>query len=97
MERADLTLDVVPDLFGRPLSTPVADTPAGWVAMGLGDDPDEAAAEAMDAMLDVLGALHGLGRPAALALASVVVDLRVTQVANRVFGVHAVLPHDAVR
>src|SRR5256885_16842334 len=28
-----------PDLFGRPLATPVADTPAGWVAMGLGDDP----------------------------------------------------------
>jgi acetamidase/formamidase len=32
-----------------------------------------------------------------MALASVVVDLRVTQVANQVFGVHALLPRDAVR
>ena len=97
MERADLTLDVLPDLFGRPLTTPVADAPAGWVAMGLGDDLDEAAAEALDAMLDLMGALHGLGRAEAMALASVVVDLRVTQVANRVFGVHALLPRGAVR
>ena len=97
MERADLTLDVLPDLFGRPVTTPVADTPAGWVAMGLGDDLDEAAAEALDGMLGLLGALHGLGRSEAMALASVVVSLRVTQVANQVFGVHALLPRDAVR
>jgi hypothetical protein len=32
-----------------------------------------------------------------MALASVAVDLRVTQVANQVFGVHAVLPPGAVR
>ena len=96
-ERADLTLDVRDDLFGRPLATPVARTPAGWVCMGIGDDLDEAAAEAMDAMLDVLGALLGLPRSDAMALAGVVVDLRVTQVANQVFGVHAVLPEGAVR
>jgi acetamidase/formamidase len=95
-ERADLTLDVRDDLFGRPLATPVADTPAGWVCMGIGDDLDEAAAEALDTMLDVIGALHGAARSDAMALASVVVDLRVTQVANQVFGVHAVLPHGAV-
>ena len=98
MDRVDLTLGLRPHLFGtRTLTTPVARTPAGWVTMGLGDDLDEAAAEAMDAMLDVLGALHGVGRADALALASVVVDLRVTQVANQTFGVHAVLPPGAVR
>jgi acetamidase/formamidase len=97
IERADLTLDVLPDLLGRPLTTPVADTPAGWVAMGLGDDLDEAAADALDAMLGLLGALHGLGRSEAMALASVVVDLRITQVANQVFGVHALLPRGAVQ
>ena len=96
VERADLTLDLLPDLFGRPLTTPVADTPAGWVAMGLGDDLDEAAADALDAMLGLLGALRGIGRSEAAALASVVVGLRITQVANRVFGVHALLPHGAV-
>ncbi|MGY1702852.1 acetamidase/formamidase family protein [Geodermatophilus sp. SYSU D00766] len=96
-ERADLTLDVRDDLFGRPLATPVARTPAGWVCLGIGDDLDEAAAEAVDAVLDLIGALHGASRSDALALAGVVVDLRVTQVANQVFGVHAVLPSGAVR
>ena len=96
-ERADLTLDVRDDLLGLRPATPIAATPAGWVCMGIGDDLDEAAAEAMDAMLDLLGALHGVSRPDAMALASVVVDLRVTQVANQVFGVHAVLPPGAVR
>jgi acetamidase/formamidase len=98
MDRVDLTLGLRDHLFGEhSLATPVARTPAGWVTMGLGDDLDEAAAEAMDAMLDVLGALHGVGRSDALALASVAVDLRVTQVANQTFGVHAVLPPGAVR
>ena len=40
---------------------------------------------------------HGLERRDALALASVVVDLRVTQLVNGVRGVHAVLRHDALR
>ncbi len=39
----------------------------------------------------------GLARDDALALASVVVDLRVTQVVNQVLGVHAVLRDDALR
>ncbi len=38
---------------------------------------------------------HGLERGPALALASVVADLRVTQVVNQVLGVHAVLRDDA--
>jgi acetamidase/formamidase len=96
-ERADLTLDVCDGLFGRPLTTPVASTPAGWVCLGIGDDLDEAAAEATDAVLDVIVAVHGVSRSDAMALAGVVVDLRVTQVANQVFGVHAVLPPGALR
>ncbi len=96
-ERADLTLDVRDDLFGRPLATPVASTPAGWVCLGIGDDLAEAATEAMDGMLDLIGALHGVSRSDALALAGVVVDVRVTQVVNQVVGVHAVLPPGALR
>jgi acetamidase/formamidase len=42
-------------------------------------------------------ALYGLDKSTALALASPVVDLRVTQVANDTWGVHAVLPHDAIQ
>jgi acetamidase/formamidase len=42
-------------------------------------------------MLDLMQREHGLARDDALALASVVVDLRVTQLANKTLGVHAVL------
>ncbi len=44
-----------------------------------------------------MGELLAVSRKETLALASVVVDLRVTQVVNGVCGVHAVLPHGAVR
>jgi acetamidase/formamidase len=61
------------------------------------EDLDEAMALAVDGMLDLMGRELGVDRPNALALASVVVDLRVTQVVNGVRGVHAVLSHDAIR
>ncbi len=93
LERAELTLDVREDLR---LTTPVARTDAAWVTLGFDEDLDEAAAVAVDAMLELMGREHGLGRREALALASVVVDLRVTQLVNGVRGVHAVLPHGAL-
>ena len=40
---------------------------------------------------------RGLERRDALAFASLVVDLRVTQMVNEVRGVHAVLPDNAIR
>jgi acetamidase/formamidase len=40
--------------------------------------------------------LYDLPRKSALALASLVVDLRITQVVNGLCGVHAVLPHLAI-
>jgi acetamidase/formamidase len=94
LERAELTLSVRDDL---PLTTPIARTSAAWLAFGFDRDLDEAAAIATDAMLELMGREHGLERRDALALASLVVDLRVTQIVNAVSGVHAVLPHDALR
>jgi acetamidase/formamidase len=94
LERAELTLSVRDDL---PLTTPIAWTPAAWLTLGFDEDLDEAAAIATDAMLELMGREHGLDRRDALALASLVVDLRVTQIVNRVRGVHAVLRHDAIR
>jgi len=67
------------------------------VTFGFGADLDEAAAIAVDGMLDVLGRDHGFERAEALAFASVVVDVRITQVVNGVVGVHAVLPDGAIR
>ena len=48
-------------------------------------------------MLEHMSREHGIGRREALALASVVVDLRVTQMVNGVRGIHARLAHDALR
>ncbi|QFZ18291.1 acetamidase/formamidase family protein [Saccharothrix syringae] len=72
-----------------------AETPAGRITFGFHEDLDEAMGDALDAMITWVEALHGLDRPTALALASPVVHLRVTQVVNGTWGVHAVLPHDA--
>ncbi|MBA2740556.1 MAG: acetamidase/formamidase family protein [Actinobacteria bacterium] len=94
LERAELTLTA---RDAPALATPVAWTPEGWLTFGFHEDLDEAAAIAVDAMLDLMGREHGVERADALALASVVVDLRVTQVVNGVKGIHAVLPHDAIR
>ena len=94
LERLELMLDVRDDL---PLTTPIAWTPEAWVTLGFDEDLDEAAALALDAMLDLMQREHGLERRDALALATAVVDLRVTQLVNVVRGVHAVLRHDAIR
>jgi acetamidase/formamidase len=94
VERARLTLDVREDLA---LEWPVAWTPEAWLTFGFDEDLDEAAAIAIEGMLDLMEREHRLERREALALASVVVDLRVTQVVNGAKGVHAVLPHGAIR
>ena len=94
LERAQLTVSVRDDLT---LSTPIARTGDAWLTFGFDEDLDEAAAIAIDAMLELMGREHGLERREALALASVVVDLRVTQMVNRVRGVHAVLADGAIR
>ena len=47
--------------------------------------------EATETMLDLMERELGISRPEACALASVTVDLHVTQVVNEVKGVHAIL------
>lgn len=88
-----LTVDLAPEL---PVAAPLADTPAGWITMGLGATVDDATYAALNAMFDHMQDRFDLSRPAAAALASVVVDTRITQIVNETVGVHAVLPHDAV-
>lgn len=90
MDRVELGFDVIDERLRHPR----ANTPVGWITFGLADSLDVATIEALEGMLDLMGKLHGLARLDALAIASVVVDMRVTQIANRVHGVHAVLPHD---
>ena len=78
-----------------PLTAPRARTPEGWVTFGLHEDLNEAALLALEEMVGLLMSRDGLSRHAAFGLASVLADLRVTQMVNGVCGVHAVLPHDA--
>ena len=92
MERARLTLS----LADVELENPVARIDGAWLAFGFDEDLDEAAAQAVDGMLELMGREHGFERRDALALASVVVDLRITQIVNGVKGVHAVLRDDAL-
>lgn len=94
VERAQLTITLRDDL---PLTNPIAWTPDAWLTFGFDEDLDEAAALAIDGMLELMGREHGLERREALALASVVVDLRVTQLVNGARGIHARLAHDALR
>ena len=93
MEVCELTLVLHPELA---ISTPMAETPAGTLTFGFDADLNEAMAVALEAMLDLMGPRLDLGRREALALASTVVDLRITQVANETWGVHALLPAGSV-
>jgi acetamidase/formamidase len=93
MARVRITLD----LEDRPpLRMPVVRTPGAWIALGVDADLDVAAELALETLLDVMERELGIGRRRALALASVVADLRVTQVVNLVKGVHAVLRDEAL-
>lgn len=91
MELVDLTFELVPDLQ---LTLSRANTPAGWLTMGFNEDLHEASMLALVSMLEVMQAHYQLDRHRALALASLVVDLHITQLVNGgILGVHALLPH----
>ncbi|WEG11985.1 acetamidase/formamidase family protein [Pullulanibacillus sp. KACC 23026] len=94
MDLVELKLTVREEMH---LKMPRANTPAGWITMGFDEDLNKAMVQALDGMLDLMTEFFGYERKEALALASLVVDLRVTQVVNGVRGVHAVLPHGAIK
>jgi acetamidase/formamidase len=85
----DVTVSVVEDV---PVDAIHALTPAGRITFGFDEDLNVATGDALGAMLTWLQHLLDIDRATALAHASVAVDLRITQVANTTWGVHAVLP-----
>jgi acetamidase/formamidase len=94
MERVELRFEL---LDPGVLSTPWAQTPAGLITLGFHEDLHEAGMIALDAMVTLMGQQYGLDRQDAVALASLVVDLRITQLVNDgILGVHALLPQGAL-
>ena len=91
---AQVSLDLRRDLE---LEWPIARIPGAWLTFGFDEDLNVAMSAAVARMLTVLQGRLGLGRSAALGVASAAVDTRVTQVVNGVRGVHCLLPVDAVR
>jgi acetamidase/formamidase len=91
LERAQLRFE----LSELELRSPIARIDGAWLAFGFDEDLDLAAEQAMATLLDLMERELGVPRAEALALSSVGVDLRVTQIVNQVKGVHAVLRDDA--
>ena len=92
-----MTTEAVLDLVtGRPLDRIHAETPGGRITFGFSPDLIVAMGDALDAMVGWLQSLYELDKATALALASTCVDLRITQVVNQTWGVHAVLPASVV-
>jgi acetamidase/formamidase len=92
--RAQLTLDLADEPV---LEWPVARIEGAWLTFGFDEQLGLAARIAVDGMLALMERELGLTGDDALALASIGVDLRVTQVVNGVLGVHAELRDDAIR
>jgi acetamidase/formamidase len=92
--RAQLTLDVRDDL---PLEWPIARTRDAWLTLGFDENLGPATRIALDGMLTLMQRELGMAHTEAFMFASVVVDLRITQLVNGVVGVHAVLRDDAIR
>jgi acetamidase/formamidase len=91
---AVLTLDVRDDLG---LEWPIARIDGAWLTFGFDEHLGRAARIAVDGMIALMGRELGVTGGDALILASVGVDLHVTQVVNGTMGVHAELRDDTFR
>jgi hypothetical protein len=65
MERVDLTFNLRDDL---PISTPIANTPEGWITLGFGMSVDQALVPAVNAMLDLMVREYGRRCPCCAAI-----------------------------
>lgn len=92
-DRVKLTLRLRQDMS---ITYPFARTPTGWVSFGFHEELREAMLIALNGMLDFMITTLNISRKDALMLASLTVDLRITQAVNPVTGVHAFWPLEAV-
>ena len=74
------------------LKWPRAETPTHYIAMGIDEDLNQAVKIAVQETVAFLMREKGLTKADAYMLASVAVDLRITQLVDRNKGVHAMIP-----
>jgi acetamidase/formamidase len=94
MESVRLRLELLSDVT---MNVPRAWTPDGWLTFGFHADLEQAALIALNEMIVLMMAHYQLSsRKQALGLATALVDLHITQIANPIVGVHAFLSHNAL-
>lgn len=93
METVKLSVRVRDDMKIR---GPVARTSDAWITFGFGTRSREAVRHAVGSMLDLMVEKLGVSRDDAYMLAGTAVDLRITQIANPLMGVHAILRDGAI-
>jgi acetamidase/formamidase len=76
---------------GEPISTPTLETATHWYTHGFGADLDAAMRMAATEMLDLMQQRFKVSRDDAYSLASVAMDLGVTQVVDGTIGCHAAI------
>ena len=74
------------------ITSPRAETPAAYIAMGFDDDLSNATRKAVRNMIDFLINAKSMSRDDAYMLISVAGDAEVTELVDRNKGVHVVLP-----
>ena len=79
------------------LKFPRAETPTHWITLGLNEDLDQAAKQALREMIKLLSEIRNMHPADAYSLCSLAVDLRVTQLVDGNKGIHAMLPKSLLR
>ncbi|MBT5265529.1 MAG: acetamidase/formamidase family protein [Rhodospirillaceae bacterium] len=73
------------------LEAPRAETSDHYITMGIDEDLDEAARQALRRMIDLIAGRTNLSKTQAYQLCSLAADLRVTQIVNGTKGIHVML------
>jgi len=89
--RGTLRLTVRKDMQ---LKFPRAETPTHYITMGMDEDLDDAAKQALREMIKLLQQIAGLSAHDAYTLCSLACDLHVTQLVDGNKGVHAMIARD---
>jgi acetamidase/formamidase len=79
------------------LKGPRAETPSHVITLGLNEDLDDAAKEALRRMIELIAETTGLAPADAYMLCSLGADLHVTQLVDGNKGIHAMLPKELLR